>query len=73
MKNGKTFVKITNREIFDKINTISAVVNEIHQTVNSHQAVCNEDRTKLWSTIKWFGGILSGIVVVVIIKIFGGK
>ena len=73
MKNGKKFITITNREIYEQIQKTKEVVIEIHETMKSHQFACNEDRTKLWSTIKWVGGIISALFIGIIFKILGGN
>ena len=72
--NGKSFIKITNRDIWDMINKVDGNIEKIKLEIEKITSTLMnhiEEDNKRFSNIKWFAGILITVLTVVFSITFG--
>lgn len=74
-KNTRTFVKITNQDIYDKLNSVENKVADIDSKLDTHMVKSDTEINAIKTAIKFVYGIISAMVIALIsffVKTKGG-
>lgn len=69
--NGESFVRITNREVYDRLGTVEAKLDNALRTIESRDASIAEHSKRIRSLELRFYGVLAGLVAALAVLVGG--